>query len=229
MYQKDFGFLCLSLGTLIDVLNVQFCSKTNKYVGLILAIAVYIYIIKLIFQEKKEKNNMKPAVIAIGIYLGIIIAALLISLLMQSVILLSRYLLVVTGLLIFFMAFFMSKEKKTYITVIVCAIIFIISVNENILFIKENYASSNNEVIEFMEENIQKDDLILYGNRDFAGFIVGTRYNDNKQYFYNYGKWGVEESYKAFGPNMEIIYDLDKLESYKGRIWILDTGDYRIL
>ncbi len=208
---------------------MQFCSKVNKYVGLALGLVIYIYIARMIYKEKKEKNEIRPAILAIGIYLTIILAALLISLIMQSVILLDRYLIVITGLLIFFIAFFMSKEKKTYITIMICSTIFIISLIDNILFIKENYDSSNNSVIEFMEDNIEKDDAILYCNSEYSGFVVGTRYSENRQYFYNYLFWDVEEAYKAFGPNMEIIYNLDELKDYHGRIWILDTGDYRIL
>ena len=208
---------------------MQFCSKVNKYVGLALGLVIYIYIARMIYKEKKEKNEIRPAILAIGIYLTIILAALLISLIMQSVILLDRYLIVITGLLIFFIAFFMSKEKKTYITIMICSTIFIISLIDNILFIKENYDPSNNSVIEFMEDNIEKDDAILYCNSEYSGFVVSTRYSENRQYFYNYLFWDVEEAYKAFEPNMEIIYNLDELKDYHGRIWILDTGDYRIL
>jgi len=215
--------------TLIDVLNVQFCSNLNKYFALVFAICLYIYIGTLIYREKKAKNEVKPGILALSIYLAIILAALLVSLIMTSVILYNRYLIVVTGILIFFIAFFMAKEKNKYITIGICAIIVVMAVINNVIFIKENYDASNKEVIDFLNENIKEDDLLVYPNQAGTGFVTSVRFKDNKQYFWDNEHWNVEPAYRAFGPNMEIIYDLDKLNEYSGRIWLLDTSDYMVL
>lgn len=215
--------------TLIDVLNVQFCSNLNKYFALAFACLLYIYIGSIIYREKKAKNEIKPGILAISIYLGIIIAALLVSLIMTSAILYNRYLIVVTGILVFFIAFFMAREKIKYITIGILGIILVMSIFNSVIFIQENYDPSNKEVLNFLNENIKENDLIVYPNQAGTGFVTSARFKDNKQYFWDKEHWNVEPAYKAFGPNMEIIYDLDKLNEYKGRIWLFDTSDYMVL
>lgn len=47
--------------------------------------------------------------------------------------------------------------------------------------IKENYASSNNEVITYMRENIKEGDIIIYNRINMA--ILNTYFPNNTQYF----------------------------------------------
>lgn len=51
--------------SLIKIINLQFCDNINQYVALAFAVVLYIYIGTLIYKEKKAKNEIKPAVIAI--------------------------------------------------------------------------------------------------------------------------------------------------------------------
>ena len=39
----------------------------------------------------------------------------------------------------------------------------------------------------------------------------------------------MEKAYKAFGKDMETIYDLDAIQNYKGRLWVINTVNYDIL
>lgn len=144
---------------------------------------------------------------------GIILAALLVSLAIMQVILLERYLLVVTGLLVFFIAFFMSKEKNNYITIGICSIILIMASFNCYYSIKENYDPNNKEVIDFIKENIKESDLLLTNN-ELTGFVTMTRFENNPKCFYDAYNWRVEEAYQAFGPNLNIIYDLKDLQGY---------------
>ena len=45
---------------------------------------------------------------------------------------------------------------------------------------------------------------------------------DNQVYFYNADDWGVEEAYKAFGPNYETCVTKDFIESCSNRVWVID-------
>ena len=77
--------------------------------------------------------------------------------------------------------------------------------------------------IEYIKENIQEDDIIVYSNIGNGG-VIAAFFPENKQYFYNGQHWDVEEAYKAYGPGMETIYDYnDILDNYKGRIWLIDS------
>ena len=118
----------------------------------------------------------------------------------------------------------MAKEKSKYITIEICIIIFVTSLISNINIINTNYDNTNMKQIEYLEENIKDDDIIVYSNIG-NGSVFAVYFKDNKQYFYNGYHWNVEEAYKAYGPQMETVENLDFLKDYKGRIWIIDSAD----
>jgi len=88
-----------------------------------------------------------------------------------------------------------------------------------------NYDESNMKPIEYLKEKIKDDDIIIY--KDYAiGGVISVFFKDNKQYYYNSKNWNIEETYKAYKPSMEIIYNCDDiLKDYHGRIWIVDLND----
>lgn len=157
----------LNLNTLIEVPSFQFRVQTDStinataIISLIVSILLYIYIGYRIYKAKKNKEKILPAVISIIIYITVIAAVLIISLI-GSPILVGRYLLTLTGLYIFVFAFFMAKEERKWVTKMICVIILILSFIGNYNTIKNNYDTTNQEVMSFMEENIQKGDIIIY-------------------------------------------------------------------
>lgn len=166
----------LNLNTLIEVPSIQFRVQTDStinataIVSLIVSILLYIYIGYRIYKAKKNKEEILPAIISIIIYITVIIAVLIISLI-GSPILVGRYLLTLTGLYIFAFAFFMAKEEKKWITQMICVVILILSFIGNYNTMKNNYDVTNQEIISFMEENIQKDDIIIYNEIGVRGSI----------------------------------------------------------
>ena len=114
----------------IDVLNFQYMGNLNSTLALIVAILLYAYIGFLIYKSIKNKEDIKPGIIPILVYVIIIVVMFLISLV--SPILYARYLFTITGLLIFFLSFFMAKEKNKYITIGICMIKAIMSIINNI-------------------------------------------------------------------------------------------------
>lgn len=224
------GFwISLGLNTAVEVpsfqfrrqLDTNFTFDLNTIVALVAAIGMYIYIGYKIYVAKKEKEDILPGVLALGIYSAVIVCMLIVSFVMP--ILFARYLLVMTGLYIFGLAFFMAKEKKKWITVSICTIILILGIISNVTNIAINYDASNMKQIKYLQENIQEDDIIVYSNIGNGG-VIAAFFPNNKQYFYNGAYWDVEEAYKAYGPAMETIYDYqDILENYTGRIWLIDS------
>ena len=226
------GFwITLGISTLVEVpsfqfrrqLDTNFVFDANTIIALVASLAMYVYIGYRIYKAKKEKEEIKPGVFAIILYLLVILAVLVISLLMKQSILFARYLLVITGIYVFFLAFFMAKEKRKWVTILICGVILVLGCISNITNIMINYDDSNMKQIEFLEENIQSDDIIVYSNIGNGG-VIAAFFPDNKQYFYNGAHWDVEEAYKAYGPGMETIYDYnDILQDYHGRIWLIDS------
>ena len=226
------GFwITLGISTLVEIpsfqfrrqLDTNFVFDANTIIALVASLAMYVYIGYRIYRAKKEKEEMKPGIFSIILYVLVIIAVLIISLLMKQSILFARYLLVITGIYIFALAFFMAKEKRTWITTIICIIILILGGISNATNIMINYDTSNMKQIEYLKENIKPDDIIVYSNIGNGG-VVAAFFPENKQYFYNGEYWDVEEAYKAYGPGMEIIYNYeDILKDYHGRIWLIDS------
>lgn len=208
--------------TLYNVLGIQYMGSLSNIFGFCFAICLYIYLGFVIYRCKKERISVKNARNSLLLYVLIVFIAFLISL--KSPILYPRYLMTITGLLIFFIADIMAKEKSKYITIEICIIIFVTSLISNINIINNNYDNTNMKQIEYLEENIKDDDIIVYSNIG-NGSVFAVYFKDNKQYFYNGDHWNVEEAYKAYGPQMETVEALDFLKDYKGRIWIIDSID----
>ena len=38
----------------------------------------------------------------------------------------------------------------------------------------------------------------------------------------------MEQAYQAFGPNFDIIYDLEEIQDFSGRIWAINRNGYSI-
>ena len=207
---------------LYNVLGIQYMGSLSNIFGFCFAICLYIYLGFVIYRCKKERISIKNARNSLLLYVLIVFIAFLISL--KSPILYPRYLMTITGLLIFFIADIMAKEKSKYITIEICIIIFVTSLISNINIINNNYDNTNMKQIEYLEENIKDDDIIVYSDIG-NGSVFAVYFKDNKQYFYNGDHWNVEEAYKAYGPQMETVEDLDFLKDYKGRIWIIDSTD----
>ena len=209
----------------IDIVDFQFKGNLNQTMSLIVSILLYIYIGFLVYKSVKNKQDIKPAIISIAVYLIIIIVMFMISL--SSPILYARYLFTITGLLIFFLAFFMAKEKNKYITIGICAIIAIMAIVNNVKVCQENYDNSNGKQIEYLKENLQPDDIIIYKEIGQGG-VVAVQTQDYKQYFVNLYNWSIEDAYKAYAPQMEVVYSLEQIEknNVNGRLVIIDTPDY---
>ena len=101
-----------------------------------------------------------------------------------------------------------------------------IVVNYNMVQI--NYDPSNKEPIEYVADHVQEGDLFVYGNEG-SGFVISANFPEYQQYFYDGAHWNVEEAYKAYGPNMQVVYNLDMLEDYTGRIWFINSSNYALL
>ena len=164
-------------------LDTNFVFDANTIIALVAAIAMYVYIGYRMYKAKKEKEEMKPGVFAWVLYLLVIIAVIIISLLMKQSILFARYLLVITGLYAFGLAFFMAKERRKWITIMICAVIFILGCISNITNIMINYDNSNMKQIEYLKENIGPEDIIVYRKMDYEWqILVSDREKMQKKY-----------------------------------------------
>lgn len=207
--------------TLMELLSYQYIGNLNYYLGFAVSIILYIYLGVKIHKLKKAKENIMPIKLSIGIYLAVILAALVVTALARTSILYYRYLFVITGLYIFTLSFIISKEQNKKIVIAVCLITAILGISSNLIMTKDNYSSKNMKQIEYLNSNIQEGDLIVYTDIG-AGSVIAVNFPNNKQYYYNIEDWGVQEAYKAFGPQMDTYITADFMNELSGRIWIID-------
>lgn len=217
----DNGFW-ISLGpeTIIQIGSLLFSGSLYAWIGFIISLFVYGYLIYLI--RKEEKENIKPVRYALLVIVLLIIASLIMSVILWSPILYYRYLTVVAGLMIFAISYMFAKSAKPCILYTFIAITILTTIPSNIIMISHNYDKSNNEPIDFIKNNIQENDVIVYPGIG-TGAIMSAKFPQYKQYFYNAEDWGVEEAYKAFGPAMQTYTTDDFLndEECQGRIWLV--------
>mgnify|MGYP007089113400 FL=1 len=222
--------------TLIEIFTFQFTGNLgdtyyiNNWIAGIYGIVFCIYIIYCVIKNKKsqDKKNIEPAKLSAIIYGLVILGAIVVSLIIWRPIIYARYLLVVTSLLVFTFAYIMAKigNKKGNIAILILTVVVATIVNVNLSQI--NYDKSNQEPIKYLQENMQKGDILVYSNEG-SGFVISAVFPEYMQYFYDQQNWGVEEAYKAYGPNMKTVYDLSFLDDYKGRIWFINAGEYFLL
>ena len=214
--------------TLYELLGFQYIGNIkNEYIGFYFSIGLYLILGVLYFKNKQEIDERIPIKLSVGIYLIVIIAALIMTAILGTLILYYRYLFVITGLYIFAISYILAKTNKDNIAIIICLITVILGTASNTIQITNNYNHNNLKQIEYLNENIQNGDIVIYkyiGN----GAIIAVDFTENKQYFYNADNWNVEDAYKAFGDHMETCTNLDFLENYKGRIWIIDQDSFNL-
>ena len=200
---------------------VKSSDYTDFLVPTVLALELYGYMIYKTYKYSKEKQDLKPFKWSVIIYFAVIFAAVIITVVMKTSILYYRYLFVITGLYIFAVSFILGKEKNKVEIVSILSVIAILGVYNNVMMIKDNYSSTNSEPIDYIEENIQQGDTIVFVNLG-GGFVAAIHFVDNQVYFYNADNWGVEEAYKAFGPKYETCVTKDFIEDCSDRVWIID-------
>jgi len=208
---------------LLNVICCQMIGIMDLSIGVIATILMIIILGIIIFRKIKSKDiNWKPLIFAATTYISVIVAAIIVTKIIGTEILYYRYLFIITGLYIFAISYILSKENNKYIILTICIIVFILGIYNNIIQIKENYDKNNGKQIEYLKNNIQDGDVLVYSNIG-NGSVFASNFLDNKQYFYNPEDWGVVEAYKIWAPQMETYINKDFLKYCTGRTWIIDS------
>ncbi len=208
---------------LIDILNFQYKGSLEQTIPTIFSIVLYAYILYIIIKNIRKKESIKEGIIPIGIYLLVILIVTLVSRI--TPILYARYLFTITGLLVFAICYFLAKENNKFIIGLICGAIIIMSSMNLIQNMEANYDETNEAPINYLKENLQPEDIMIYSDMGNGG-VTATKLSENKQYFINLGNWSIEDAYKAYGPQMEVALTPEEaMEKATGKIVIVDTGD----
>lgn len=203
----------------LELLDFQFTGNLPDRTYLIKELA-YIFIGVLvtynIYRLIKNRKDAKPVYIAFGIYITTILITAIISIFVK--ILYPRYLLTITGLLLFAFAYLLAKDKNRIRVGIVCTIILVFSIIENVGILQENYDSSNIKPYEFIKENINNQDIIV--TNSIYGLTMASYFQNNEVYFLNEENWNIEKAYETYGKT---VYDFDFLKEFEGNIWVITS------
>ncbi len=228
---KGFWIQTPSIEVWLQILTFQFTGNLDtiflkQELALTFSIILLVYAIgTMIYAIVKHRKSNKPGLFAIGVYAIVVICIFIISL--KVPILYARYFLNLTGIFIFFMAFFMIKGGKKILTILICILTLITAIFVNYNVSTMNYGPTNSKPLEYVKQDLQQDDLILFGNTG-NGFVISMQLPDIANCFFDGDYWNVEPAYQAFGKNMKTIKTLEGLDDYYGRIWVIDGGNYNI-
>jgi len=208
------------IGTALEVIsagfgqeaNGDFIINTKNIVALVISCLLYIY---LIFKIFKDRKNLKPAIVSLGIYIGVIAIIAIISI--KTPLLNARYLSVVMGIYVFTISYILSKESNKILTFGICFIVLVLGINHNIQMIQDNYDKSNDDLYEYLGENLKENDVIASINIDVTA-LTSLRFPNYKHYFLTPE---YKEQLKAFEPEMIMYEDYEFLEDVKGRVWMI--------
>lgn len=205
---------------------IEFAFKDNITKGLpsIFGFAIFVYMLLRVHREYlKSKEEIKPVTTALLVCGLVILVTLLISL--YRAVFIPRYMIPMSPLAIFAFATILGKEDKKWIKAVICIGLIGLSIWNGYLYLKTGYDKRNQEPWEYIRNEIQEGDIIVYKEIGI-GSLAAMKFSENEQYFYNKDYWPVEEAYGAFAPQMKTVRDLkSELKDFTGRIWVLDTAD----
>lgn len=168
---------------------------------------------------QKNRETFKPvisALITLGVIIGIIFAVSLVSPIYYV-----RYLTVISGLIFFFLAFTFDKIPNKLIKSGILIFMIVMLVIQTIPIMENRYSTENDALGLFIEENIEKDDVIISKNIGLIA-VIAEKYPEIKSYFYNYDHWYIKTAYKDYAPQMDIIENLSEITEHSNRIWLID-------
>ncbi len=214
-YPKIFG----------EIVEFFFRDSINSGLPSIFGLFIFIYMIlrvhKYYLENKREIKQATTALMVCGL---VILITLLVS--FYRPVFIPRYMIPMVALAIFAFGTILAKEDKKILKAIICIGIVVMSVWNGYTYCKIIYNPSNQEPLNYIRDEIKEGDIIVYKDINI-GSLAAVEFTENSQYFYNVDYWPVEEAYKAFSPQMKTVTQLDEVENYSGRIWVIDSdGEY---
>lgn len=190
----------------------------------LLSSAVYLfYFVMLLLRLKTNKNSVKAPFLSLILMGCVIVFSLAVSLFRP--IYYVRYTMVLYGLAAFFFADLTAKIHTKFIKVLCVVIFLLVTVLRVFPIYRVNYDPSTSSVEYTLDGQIQNGDVFLMDDNN--GSSITVKYPELELYFYNKGRWNVEDSYLAFGHHVHILESLEDIRTdltdYTGNIWILKS------
>lgn len=206
-----------------QIIEFFFLDSINSGLPSIFGLFIVVYMIlrvhKLYLEDKKK---IRPVTIALTTCGLVILVTLLIS--FVRAVFIPRYMLPMLGLFIFALAYVLAVEKSRIVKIVICAGLIGLTIWNGITLWNKSYSEENSKPIEAIKAEVQENDIFVYTTIRPSS-SVAIEFNKNQQYFYNKDNWTVEKAYGAFAPQMKVVNNLEEIENYTGRIWVIDAAD----
>ena len=164
-----------------------------------------------------HKTALKAALYA---YFGILLVALAVSLFRPLYHV--RYTVVIFAFLAFAVALLFASFKKKLSKCIAAVLVLLFFTGQGLYQYDVIYDSSSDAVQEAMGTWLQDDDCFLIDGDTLNGLVVATMYPDTAACFYNNAHWNVQNAYKCFRSDLQILDELEteELSSLPSRVWV---------
>lgn len=228
----DLVFDMTSYHLLGDVLKVFIERTQNGYLnrpyllagGVFLALYVLAGILLRHFVKTHRIDGehafaLKASVYA---YFGVLLFSVTVSLFRP--IYYIRYTVVLCGFLFFMIALLIASLRKKLAKTVAAVILLAVFSVQTVYHYDLLYDPSADAVQEFIESEVQEEDIFLFDGAN--SFVITVQTPNNPAYFYNNWGWGVQKTYRAFGPNSRVLdtFDCPEMESLGNRVWTIDRG-----
>lgn len=237
----DLVFDLTSYPLLGDVLKVFFARWVDDYFGLPYLIAggaflaIYVTAGVLLYRKlRKEPSEEKKAFAvrgALWCYFGVVLFTVAVSLFRP--LWYARYSVVISGLLFFALAYLLASFRSRLPKLLAAVLLLAICGRQAYYYYDLFYDPSADAVIETLapsagenaEDRVLPGDVFLFEGADT--FNISVWFSENGTYYYNVNHWHVQNTYRAFGPNVRVLDELNEADtSLLGeRVWTDGRGE----
>ncbi|MBQ8163770.1 MAG: glycosyltransferase family 39 protein [Clostridia bacterium] len=176
----------------------------------IIGLAIFIFVAFVLYKEYEKKNTQAYApIMAFSIFVTVILATFIYSFIKP--LLYERYLFVMIALFALALAYALSKVKIKCIPIAIIAIMSVILIVRVVPVYQATLNESSDSVMEYANENIGKDDLLLFDDNSLSAYSFAVYSHETTCCAYNPDNWGVEEAYKAFSKDSYVTKDTQKI------------------
>ena len=211
-----------------DFFSFYFGTNIPFIIAVLLTSLLIIFsIITLYICFKNAKDNVIISIVCLFIYFGVIVTALILSIIKP--IFIVRYLMPNTGILIIAISILLASYQKKIIPATICGIILLSSIFNFYFQATKIYSYSNYLLENNIEYSLKPDDIFVYTDIHPAG-IYSVLYPNNKHFvFFDDENAIPDHRPKPFYPELKIVYNLNDLTNYEGRIWLIEGSDSQSL
>lgn len=168
---------------------------------------------------KKKKKEALAAVLALGVFCGVVVLGLAVSVFKEFYYV--RYSMLPCGLLLAVYAYAASEIHKKQLVAGLCAVLSAVFAAVTVPHLIAVHNGDFGRVRDSLNEAFDEDDILVFG-RLTPGSVVSYMLDGGRQYFVNSKIDEYPRAYTAFEPDIVTVPDFESLpDSVEGKIWLL--------